>query len=1190
MTAGRMRLAGIGLLFGSLWVYVLAVDRTWYAVDGLARLAVESHGLLRWRFISHALGLSNGGMREQSWAFVAFPMMFWTAVALVLVGSALVWRARRRDTPPQRALDRLRGRRSSTLAARRRWFGIITSMLGIAAVLAVAGVVTLRSAPSAETLVNAQRTAGNWRARLDTMRDDQRLMMMVNNFGWVRFGEMVSPSEASALVQQDAMKRARAEADAILRCGAAPDPGECRMLHAGAAQTMDRLQALTKPEVAASTATAGGDWRAALASLDLRAIVGLALSIAFVVLLLIVWSLAPRVVAAELRGFDPVVEDALYPRYTPLGRAVVFVAILVATLGIACAGGSLPDGISFGIVACALAGACELLGIGRVLLAPRALARARDPQLAANGAIAAHDRAVLAEVAQVDVSVSAKQQYVSTLQAAASPSDLIANAQTELQQAQYVAAQLRGSVLGPALQAARSRLRAASAQYRALRQQNAPFEAFGAVHDAMRAAKAAIAQLAASAGWSPWPLTPAEAAPEAAQLVSARAVVGAVVLIAIVGGVAVSSRPYDARTDSTAVERAAPVDARCDSILDEYQRALSMAGDSAGALAKAGCAIEGANGTLAPPTRLSTRCQTLWTSHLLNAQRAIDLNARARAACPSMEIPSMGAVPTALRIDPKSVARTSGPLATPGLAAPPSGVGRPRALTIDAVSDLVKAQARSLTGAAAAFGDSFAIDAIAFFPHSLVLYAGREQIVGAAREAWGPRGAPDHGESSDVLVGLLPDFAWATAQWKITLADRQTVVSVRVTEIIAQDATGLRVVAASFSVPPPAGSTGIGEPAPAIVSGAPPAREPDTWLASLLELAHHVRNDDATTLIGSGVKEFALGADESRKMLAGWKNVKLEFVGNVHAIEGAGYRIVVAYARWRGSKPTLFRVFALFVPGEAMVGPAPWELATAQYSVAVPASEPQIATAVATAPESPCTIAALACDRFSTNGQTGKKLHALVFAAEQAGRHAEAICLARSNLTSSDKWLVGAANFDTSRAWDGLGCHAQAIAAIEASLAVRPHDQGGWKETCDQCRKIGAACAACDDSQRLARSNSTAATVDRGETGSNTSDPPPMWVSLVQDPPRVFEVWEAGKKVMDGPGGIQVAPGHPRTIVIKGQGWKDKTLIVDGRNERVEFKLELASDCKSTLADPKSADCRAQFCEGHADDARCHSE
>jgi hypothetical protein len=40
----------------------------------------------------------------------------------------------------------------------------------------------------------------------------------------------------------------------------------------------------------------------------------------------------------------------------------------------------------------------------------------------------------------------------------------------------------------------------------------------------------------------------------------------------------------------------------------------------------------------------------------------------------------------------------------------------------------------------------------------------------------------------------------------------------------------------------------------------------------------------------------------------------------------------------------------------------------------------------------------------------------LHFAAEQAGQHAEAICLAQPNLNSADKWLAGAANFDSSRA------------------------------------------------------------------------------------------------------------------------------------------------------------------------------
>jgi hypothetical protein len=111
-----------------------------------------------------------------------------------------------------------------------------------------------------------------------------------------------------------------------------------------------------------------------------------------------------------------------------------------------------------------------------------------------------------------------------------------------------------------------------------------------------------------------------------------------------------------------------------------------------------------------------------------------------------------------------------------------------------------------------------------------------------------------------------------------------------------------------------------------------------------------------------------------------------------------------------------------------------------------------------------CTLAALNCDQFSTQGRVGRKLHELAFAAEQAGRHAEAICLAQPNVASNDGWLAGAANYDTSRAWEGLGCHELAIAAIETSLRVRPRDKSGWSETCDQCRRIGGTCAPCEAS------------------------------------------------------------------------------------------------------------------------------
>lgn len=435
---------------------------------------------------------------------------------------------------------------------------------------------------------------------------------------------------------------------------------------------------------------------------------------------------------------------------------------------------------------------------------------------------------------------------------------------------------------------------------------------------------------------------------------------------------------------------------------------------------------------------------------LANEFSASCINAAKPSPPPNQPEPPANATAAAVPSLPEAPTGT-----TAASAPPPDAAPTPPLHGFD-VERLVKAQAASLTSTAEAFIDSFDAHAVVFFPHSLTLYEGREKIIDGLRAAW----RPDNVDASDVVVGLSPNFAWATAQWRITLSGSKTVLPIRVTEVITKDATGLHVVAASFSVPPPAGATGIGEPIPTPAGGAPAAADSDAWLARPVELSQHLRDDAATVVIGSDAKEFALGSGEARTLLASWKNVKLEFVGNVRAIEGPGYRVVLGYARWAGPKPTLFRVLALFVRGEAMVGPAPWELATAQYSVAVPTIGARTTTA-STQSGLNCTVATLGCDQFSAHGQTGKKLHALVFAAEQAGRHAEAICLAQPNLDSSDKWLAGAANFDSSRAWDGLGCHEQAIAAIETSLAVRQRDQGGWKETCEQCRKLDARCAAC---------------------------------------------------------------------------------------------------------------------------------
>jgi hypothetical protein len=100
----------------------------------------------------------------------------------------------------------------------------------------------------------------------------------------------------------------------------------------------------------------------------------------------------------------------------------------------------------------------------------------------------------------------------------------------------------------------------------------------------------------------------------------------------------------------------------------------------------------------------------------------------------------------------------------------------------------------------------------------------------------------------------------------------------------------------------------------------------------------------------------------------------------------------------------------------------------------------------------------LNCASFSTNGRTGLKLHELVFAARNAKRYAEAICLAQKSISSPDGFLAGASYFETAKSWEGLGCTAEAITAVSKSLQVRPHGRSGWKETCDLCKELGAPC------------------------------------------------------------------------------------------------------------------------------------
>jgi hypothetical protein len=109
-----------------------------------------------------------------------------------------------------------------------------------------------------------------------------------------------------------------------------------------------------------------------------------------------------------------------------------------------------------------------------------------------------------------------------------------------------------------------------------------------------------------------------------------------------------------------------------------------------------------------------------------------------------------------------------------------------------------------------------------------------------------------------------------------------------------------------------------------------------------------------------------------------------------------------------------------------------------------------------------CSIDALKCDQFSDQGRHGMKLHELVYAARLAGRNAETVCLAQRSIENPDNWLQGAGHFESSTAWEALGCHDLAVAEVEASLATRPRGRSGWDTTCDWCRSIHGRCGPCD--------------------------------------------------------------------------------------------------------------------------------
>ena len=90
------------------------------------------------------------------------------------------------------------------------------------------------------------------------------------------------------------------------------------------------------------------------------------------------------------------------------------------------------------------------------------------------------------------------------------------------------------------------------------------------------------------------------------------------------------------------------------------------------------------------------------------------------------------------------------------------------------------------------------------------------------------------------------------------------------------------------------------------------------------------------------------------------------------------------------------------------------------------------------------------------------------------------------------------------------------------------------------------------------------------EVDAGVLAPKTMTVQLAASNVTAFEIWEDGKKILDGPDAIEVPEGATRTIVIKARGFKDKTVVVDTKQRKLKITLsKVPGGGRHAAADPR---------------------
>jgi hypothetical protein len=150
---------------------------------------------------------------------------------------------------------------------------------------------------------------------------------------------------------------------------------------------------------------------------------------------------------------------------------------------------------------------------------------------------------------------------------------------------------------------------------------------------------------------------------------------------------------------------------------------------------------------------------------------------------------------------------------------------------------------------------------------------------------------------------------------------------IRFTEMAVADGAKWKVVAAQFAMPR---SPKRDKMTPSSIENETKADQLARILISPSALSNGLAKDATAVVFGTDKAERGIGGPAAKKLVDGWKSLKLEIEGNVREVRTATYGFVQANVNWVQAGGAPYRMRALMIATPDRTGT--WTIRTVHYA------------------------------------------------------------------------------------------------------------------------------------------------------------------------------------------------------------------------------------------------------------------